>query len=227
MKIKGWNLYEILWLVIFIGVGTYLSIVWKSDLFGLSVFISGVLCVVLAAKGNIWTYIFGMYNTFGYAYISYNNGLFGEMWLNLAFFAPTNILGLFLWRKKIEEGIVIMRELTNKMKVLTLLVCVAGIIGTGYILSLVKGQNTPYIDAATNTLSIIATFLMMWRYKEQWVLYIVLNIFTVIMWSIRMANGSGEAPLMIVMWSAYLINAVYGYYNWSIGVKKIKEKSLI
>ncbi len=214
MKIKGWNLYEICWLIVFILIGSYLSISWKDSIFGLSVFISGVLCVVLAAKGSIWTYIFGMYNTFGYAYMSYTNGLFGEMGLNLFFFAPTNVIGLMMWRKKMEENVVIMRELANKYRVITGIVCIVGIVATGFLLSLIKGQNTPYIDATTNTLSIIATVLMMYRYKEQWILYIILNIFTIIMWSIRMANGSPEGMLMIVMWSSYLVNAVYGYYNW-------------
>lgn len=222
MKIKGWNLYEICWLIVFILIGSYLSISWKDSIFGLSVFISGVLCVVLAAKGSIWTYIFGMYNTFGYAYVAYNNGFFGEMGLNILFFAPMNIIGLLLWKKKLESGTVIMRELSNKMRGTIFILCVAGILSTGFLLSLIKGQNTPYIDATTNTLSIIATFLMIWRYKEQWILYIVLNIFTIIMWSIRYSNGSPEAALMVVMWSSYLINAFYGYYNWSVGVKKTK-----
>ena len=161
MRIKGWNTYELCWLFIFIAIGTYLSVIWKSNLFGLSVFISGVLCVVLAAKGSIWTYIFGMYNTFGYAYISYTNGLFGEMGLNLFFFAPTNIIGIFMWKNKLQENIVIMRELANKYKAIVGLICIIGIIITGFLLSLIKGQNSPYIDATTNTLSIIETFLMM------------------------------------------------------------------
>ncbi len=221
MKIKGWNSYELSWLIIFIIIGAYISVSsGEIKYFDLSVFISGILCVVLAAKGSIWTYIFGMYNTFGYAYMSYTNGLFGEMGLNLFFFAPTNVIGLMMWRKKMEENVVIMRELANKYRVITGIVCIVGIVATGFLLSLIKGQNTPYIDATTNTLSIIATVLMMYRYKEQWILYIILNIFTIIMWSIRMANGSPEGMLMIVMWSSYLVNAVYGYYNWSKGVKK-------
>ena len=88
MKIKSWNLYEIIWLALFSMVAITLTIVWKYTIFGFSVFITGVLCVILAAKGNLWTYIFGMYNTFGYAYLAFTNGLFGEMGLNLLFFAP-------------------------------------------------------------------------------------------------------------------------------------------
>lgn len=221
MKIKGWNSYEIIWLILFIAVGVYISVSGgEIKYFDLSVFISGIFCVVLAAKGSIWTYIFGMYNSLGYAYMSYTNGLFGEMGLNLFFFMPTNIIGLIIWRKKMSENVVIMRALSNKNKIITGFLCVVGIVITGFMLSLIKGQNSPYIDATTNTLSIIATLLMIWRYKEQWILYIILNIFTIIMWSIRMVKGSPEGPIMIVMWSSFLVNAMYGYYNWSKGAKK-------
>ena len=44
------------------------------------------------------------------------------------------------------------------------------------------------------------------------------------MWVIRLLHGSPDGILMIVMWSAYLINACYGFYNWSKGVKALEEK---
>lgn len=223
MKIKNWKLYEIIWLLIFSLVAISLTIMWKDTLFGFSVFITGVLCVVLAAKGNIWTYYFGMYNTFGYAYLANNNGLFGEMGLNLLSFAPMNIIGFIIWRKSMCGNVVETRGLKNNSKILTIIICVLGSIGLGFLLSLVHGQNTPYVDAITNVLSIVATFLMVYRFKEQWLLYIVLNIFTIFMWTIRTINGSPDGTMMIVMWSAYLVNAIYGYYNWNKGVMQRKE----
>lgn len=215
MKIKDWNLYEIIWLLTFSTIAIILTIIWNDTVFGFSVFITGVLCVVLAAKGDIRTYFFGMYNTFGYAYLAFNNGLYGEMGLNLFFFVPMNVIGYFMWRKRMVGKIVEMRGLNTKRKILTVIICILGISGLGFALSLIPSQNTPYIDATTNILSIIATFLMVWRYKEQWLLYIVLNIFTIIMWSVRTIAGSPDGAMMIVMWSAYLINSIYGYYNWN------------
>ena len=44
------------------------------------------------------------------------------------------------------------------------------------------------------------------------------------MWAIRSINGSPDGTMMIVMWSAYLANAVYGFIVWSRGVRlKTKE----
>ena len=40
------------------------------------------------------------------------------------------------------------------------------------------------------------------------------------MWTSRTIAGSQDGAMMIVMWSAYLINAVYCYYTWSKGAKE-------
>lgn len=181
--LKEWKLYEVVWLLAFSTVALILTIVWKDNLFGFSVFITGVLCVVLAAKGNITTYLFGMYNTFGYAWLAWNNHLFGEVSLNLLFFVPMNVVGFVMWKKNMNGNTVEMKGLSAKGMVLTGVTCILSVAALGYGLSLIPGQNNPYVDATTNVLSVIATILMVLRYKEQWLLYIVLNVFTVILWS--------------------------------------------
>jgi nicotinamide mononucleotide transporter len=68
-------------------------------------------------------------------------------------------------------------------------------------------------------LSVVATFLMMWRYKEQWLLYILLNIVTIGMWFLRFRAGGAAGDLMILMWSLFLLNALFGYWRWHVGTK--------
>ena len=181
---------------------------------------------IVTAKGKPSSYIYGMYNTFGYAWLAWNNHLYGEVAENLLFFVPMNIIGFILWRRKMNEGTVIMKSLGPKKTVVMSVICAACIAAFGFLLSLIPLQNTPYIDAATNVLSFIATFLMIWRYKEQWLLYIALNILSVIMWAARLANGSPDGAMMVLMWGAYLVNAAYGYINWSRGVKAAREAGL-
>ena len=41
------------------------------------------------------------------------------------------------------------------------------------------------------------------------------------MWSIRMFNGSNEGSAMVIMWTIYLINSIYGYIKWNIGARKM------
>lgn len=218
----GWNLFEITWLALFTSIAVGFTVMSKDSLFGFTVFITGVLCVVLAAKGNLMSYVFGMYNTVGYAYLAYINGLFGEVMLNLLFFVPMNVIGFYMWKNNRQEnGKLAMRQMDIRGLLLAGMVSVIGCLLLGFGLSFISGQNSPYIDAATTVLSIVATFLMVRRFKEQWLVYIVLNLFTVLLWAIRMLEGSGEGLMMIVMWSAYLINAVYGYYIWNKGAKEV------
>lgn len=217
-----WNLYERIWLGLFCAVAVWIIIATGDNFFGFAVFLSGVLCVILAAKGSILNYPAGVFNTLGYAWLARQNGLFGEVGLNLLFYFPMNIVGFFLWKNHMASGVVTMRKLQRKWVLLVAAACAISIAGLGFGLSFLRSQNTPYIDAATNVLSVVATLLMLRRYREQWAAYIVLNVLSVVMWTARAASGSPEGPLMIVMWSAYLINAFFGWYNWTKGAKAME-----
>ena len=216
---SGWNVFESIWLIVFCAVAVWITITSGDNIFGFFVFLSGILCVVLAAKGSILNYPVGLFNTIGYAWIAWQNGLYGEVAENLLFYLPMMVVGFFMWRKHIDDGIVVMRKLSNKAIIRLSVVCVAAIAVTGIVLSMIEGQNTPYIDAATNVLAVVATILMIRRYREQWVAYIIINVLSVTMWIIRMGNGSPDGALMTVMWSAYLVNSIYGLYNWTKGLK--------
>lgn len=223
-NIRNWSFFELAWIVVFVSAGTVVTVFSKDSLLNYVILLTGILCVVLAAKGNIWNYAFGLVNSLGYAYVSYTNGLYGDMGLNILFFVPTNIIGFVMWQKHLSKDSVEMRGLKRLHQLFILLICIVAIAVLGFALSHIKTQNTPYIDATSTILSIVATFLMMWRYKEQWLLYIVLNIVTIVMWAIRLANGSTDGTIMIVMWTAFSVNAVYGYMNWKKGAE-LKSKA--
>jgi nicotinamide mononucleotide transporter len=216
-NLRNWSMYELVWVFVFVGAGTVVTIVTKDSLLNYAILVTGILCVILAAKGNIWNYAFGLVNSLGYAYVSYLNGLYGDMCLNVLFFVPTSIIGFFMWQKHLARDSVEMRGLKLYQLVYVLMVCAVSIGVLGFALSQINTQNTPYMDATSTVLSIIATLLMMWRYKEQWILYIVLNVVTIAMWVIRLLNGSADGTIMILMWTAFLVNAVYGYVNWKRG----------
>ena len=71
------------------------------------------------------------------------------------------------------------------------------------------GGNATWLDSVSTSFSLIANALMVMRYREQWVLWIVVDIVTVIMWIL-----AGE-PIQTTMWAVYLLNAFYGLCMWS------------
>lgn len=215
-----WKAYEIVWLFLFSSVALFQVLLYDVSLFSFTVFLSGILCVLLAAKGHISNYIVGLYNSIGYAWLAYENGLYGEMGLNIFFFAPMAVVGVLLWRKNLAGARVLVRTLSTSVRIQLLAGLLVFSVLLGWLLAQISGQNTPYIDAFTNSLSISATILMALRYREQWIVYIILNILSIIMWLFRYLADSSEGMIMLAMWSAYLVNSVYGWWNWGRGATR-------
>ena len=71
------------------------------------------------------------------------------------------------------------------------------------------GSAQAYTDAATNVLAIFAQLLMVRRYREQWIWWLIIDILCVKMWFVA-GNWS-----MVAMYIAWIANCIYGWYNWS------------
>ncbi len=103
--LSGWSKFEITWLVLSTVIMVVLSIIWGDNMLALISGITGILGVVLAAKGKISTYIFATINVAIYAYLTFNNHLYGEFMLNAFYYIPMNFVGFYLWsRHKDEES---------------------------------------------------------------------------------------------------------------------------
>ncbi|WP_404323969.1 nicotinamide riboside transporter PnuC [Cytobacillus firmus] len=225
---KNWTRFEIIWLITFTLVNIYLFFAWSDSLLGLISSISGMLCVVLVAKGKIANYYFGIIQTLTYAYIAYGYGLYGEAMLNALFYFPVQFIGIYLWRKHktnrdVKGEDVKVRSLTKKGWLYTVVSIVVLTIGYGFFLRYLEG-NFVWTDSATNVLSITAQILMLKRFAEQWLLWISVNVLSIILWAGALITQGGNDFSMLVMWTAFLVNSIYGYINWrKLYVKQNKE----
>lgn len=138
---KNWTRFEIIWLITFTLVNIYLFFAWSDSLLGLISSISGMVCVVLVAKGKIANYYFGIIQTLTYAYIAYGYGLYGEAMLNALFYFPVQFIGIYLWRKHktnrdVKGEDVKVRSLTKKGWLYTVVSIVVLTIGYGFFLDI-------------------------------------------------------------------------------------------
>ena len=219
MKIlKEWNWFEKSWLIIFTVINIIVFFYSKDSVLGLIAALTGMLSVILVAKGKISNYYFGIVNVVLYGFISYQSKYYGEAMLNLGYFLPMQLIGLVMWSKN-QVNVDEKNEVkTERMKAKEIIfwstVSIVGILIYGMILKKI-GNALPYADAFTNVLSIIAMILMVKRYIEQWAVWILIDIVSIYMWFFIKANYN-----ITIMWTAYLINAVYGLVNWIILYKK-------
>jgi len=219
-ELSGWGKFEVLWLAVASFVILALSLYWKDNIVGILSAMTGVWCVVFTGKGKRSSFIFGTINVVLYAYIAFGAKYYGEVMLNLIYYFPMNFVGWFAWKKHMNEstGEVVKERLSAKKSVVMYGITVLGIAVYGLFLKLIGG-NLPFIDSMSTVVSVAAQILSVRRLMEQWTLWIVVDVVTVIMWGINFANG-GESIATLLMWSVYLINAVIMYVKWSREVKK-------
>lgn len=207
---KGWKPFEILWIALFIAAQLWaFSVSDENSLLGMVSGIAGILCVVFVGKGKISNYLFGLIFAYTYFYMAWDSKFYGEMTTTIFVYIPAQYVGYFLWKanmaKESGNDIVQSKNLTLKGW-LVLLASVA--LGTAAFYSILKmtDGNSIGIDGLTTVLVVAAQLLMILRYSEQWLLWIVINVLSVVLWA--------ETPAMYVMYGAYLLNSLYGYVNW-------------
>lgn len=192
--------------------------------------VAGVLCVVLVAKGSIWNYLFGVINVSLYAWISYKASLYGDAGLNALYYLPMQFIGWWQWRRRgaatssaeaermscgaDSDTRVKARSMNSVLRLALALVCAVLVVAVGFLLRSL-GDPQPFKDSATTVLSIIAQALMAMAFMEQWALWIVTNILSVIMWSICVVRGDAHAGVMVIMWVFYLLNSLNGLRVWA------------
>lgn len=213
-ELAGWKKWQVLWMVFAVLVITGVSIYQKDSVIGILAAVTGVICVILCGMGRVSNYFFGTINVILYAYTAWKAKYYGDVMLNLLFYFPTNIIGWIAWSKNLdsETNTVYKKRMNLKQDVLLVLISVAGVVGYGYILRLLGG-NLPWVDSMSTVLSVIAQILMIKRYMEQWIIWIVVDVVSVIMWIVAMPTEGGSIAVLL-MWSVYLANAVIMFVKW-------------
>ena len=218
--LKGYSLFDRLFLIGMLLLQIIVFILHPDSLIGIISGISGVISVVLCAKGKISFYYIGFIQTISYLFLAWDNRFYGEVIENI-FYLVTMVWGIFIWQKsltKTSDGStqVIVKKFTISQWILSIIGTTVATIIMGYWLNSI-GSSQPYTDATTNIFAIFAQLLMIKRYKEQWIWWLLIDVLCIKMWFVA-GNWS-----MVAMYIAWTINCIYGWYNWSKSNKLYSE----
>ena len=214
----GFSLYEklFMWGMVLLQIIVY--IIAPDSWYGVAAGIAGCISVVLTAKGRWMMYPIGFIQNFTYTVLAFQNMLYGEV-IEQVFYIVTMIWGMVAWARNMhinEDGTQDVN--TRKFGMAEWLFTIIGVvIGTwlfGRVL-VAMGAAQPYTDAATNVMALFAQILMVKRYREQWALWLLIDVFCIKMWFVA-GNWS-----MVAMYIAWTANCIYGWKNWT----KLNEKA--
>lgn len=223
-ELTGWKNYEaigLLAVIVFILINAF---VVKDNPVAVCSAICGILYTTIAGKGKISCYIFGLAGSSCYIWLSFASALWGNMLLYLCYYIPMQILGIFKWRKHLQKDSkeIVKMELSMKERLKFLVIAVLGSILMILILWRLNDKS-PVIDGITTFLSILGMYFTVKRCIEQWIMWIVVNGLSLIMWINIVAQGT-KAYSTVIMWAVYFILAFYFYIVWKKDLKKISEQ---
>ena len=215
LKREMWDGFSVkeklfMWGMVLLQILVY--IVAPDSWYGIAAGIAGCISVVLTAKGRWMMYPIGFIQNFTYTVLAFQNKFYGEVFEQV-FYIVTMIWGMVAWARNMhtnEDGTQDVN--TRKFSVKDWIFTIVGVlIGTwlfGKVL-VAMGANQAYTDAATNVMALFAQILMVKRYREQWVLWLLIDLFCIKMWWVA-GNWS-----MVAMYIAWTANCIYGWINWT------------
>jgi len=164
-----------------------------------------VLYVILATKQNIWCWAAAGISVALYIYICFSAQLFPETGLQV-FYLVMAFYGYYNWAKK-EQDLQITQWSAGKH--LTLII--TGAIITflmGYYFATYTSAKMPIVDSFTTVFSVFATYMVAKKVLENWLYWIVIDAVSIYLYFSR------DLHLTSLLFIAYTIIAVFGYFAW-------------
>ena len=173
--------------------------------------------LVLAAYQNSWCWFAAAISSILYIKICFDAKLFIETGLQF-FYLFMAMVGYFQWKKNNpsvqEESLII--NLSAKQWVVGILIC--GIIS--FLMAFWFQQNTdaklPWLDAPVTVYSVWATWLVIKKVLQNWLLWIVIDSVAIYIYMQR------SLKITALLYALYTLLAVIGYFKW----KKAQQISL-
>jgi len=201
--------------------------------------LAGIICIFFCAKASVSNFIFGIVNTFVYiVYLVYWGFLApeslrwatqGTLVLETVVYMPVNFISWIIWARHRDAGankdhLTKSKKLTWWQNVIVTLAIAGVTILTRFILMDVLGLKAwaklttepvlfelgSWLDAATFAIGIVAVMLEMFRYREQYVWWLITDVVAVVLYSIKTPFD----PVYLTKKTIYLIMAVVGLINW-------------
>lgn len=177
-----------------------------ATIFGI---IQGIL-VMFNKRSNWIAYIIQMLLLILFSIVM---NLYGDV-INNSIYFVLGIVGFILWKKADEKKIT---KCSYKERIIYIIIIATGTI-IGYLILKNTNDPLPLLDSFTTVSSLIATYYMMTKKIDTWIIWFINDIFYAIEYYI-LPDQAFCLFLLNVVWT---FMAICSYVNWSKIMKKEK-----
>lgn len=172
----------------------------------------GLAYILLEYKVSVWLWLVGFVMQALDIVLYYEKGLYADCGMEFYYIAMT-IYGFATWKfgKKKNQDAGEALPITHFKRSLIL----PWVVGTTilwfaiwYFLAYHTDSTVPIADAFTTALSFVGIWALARKYVEQWLIWIVVDVVTCILYA-----GKG-IPFKSGLYALYVVIAVFGYLKW-------------
>ncbi|QIZ51922.1 nicotinamide riboside transporter PnuC [Dickeya zeae] len=200
--------------------------------------LSGLVCIWLASLEKTSNYVFGLVNVSLFALIFFQIQLYASLLLQI-FFLAANVYGWYAWSRMSEDkgaalqvrwlsrrqalwwsiacvvAIVLMSRYIDPFFFLLSRIAVAAMQGVGMDVPMptLQPDAFPFWDSAMTVLSVAAMLLMTRKYVENWLLWVVIDIISVVIFAYQGVYA------MSLQYMVLTLIALNGTWLWIKGAR--------
>lgn len=170
------------------------------------------LALEILQKKGMW--VVGLLMAMVYAVVYFQQGVYASMGFQI-YYIVVSIYGFLHWKKD-KTGVdqqaqekIHYRKLPLKTLLVSAVIYGAATTFMVLVLGKITDDPMPWTDSSITVLSAIATYWLSKSYKEQWIVWLAVNLLTVVMaFKLRMYPTA-------ILYTINSVASIYGFIHWT------------
>ena len=184
--------------------------------------ISNPLCELLISKQSKWNFVIDFFLIeIPELVICLYFGWYAIALTIMLFWMVIDVISFVRWSKhpdNEDENLTVVKRLKPWQSLLVLVGIVVFGLVVGKLLQFIPGASDTYLDACASAVGMANGILLLLRYSEQWIAWLITTIIYLIM------DISAGAYILLIGEVAMLVNTIYGMVKWYLYTKQQNEK---
>ncbi len=194
-------------------INTFVKNIYNTTFIEWAGVVTSIGYVILATYSNIFCWVFGFVSSAIYVYLAVMGKLYIDSGLQV-FYVVMSVYGWISWKKNQAGGPVRIFMRSAKFHVFSIVIGFICSFILGFVFDNYTEQASPYLDASIASFSLIATFMAAHRVLENWIYWIVVDAFAIVLFASR------DYAMTAVLYFIFTVMAIYGLWKWTVLFKK-------
>lgn len=173
---------------------------------------SGLLCVWLLIRQNVWTFPIGLVYSFVSVAVFIEARLYADVLLS-GYYVLMNAYGWYYWLyggHRTSNDVLLVTRTPRQSAWMLAVLTVLAIGAMGWVFDTQTDADFPYWDSATTCMSFAAMWMTARKYIENWIIWLVVDVIATAIYYVKGIH------FYAILYGVYLGMAILGWRAWQL-----------